>query len=93
MSRYIYEVLARHRPALLRLPNVVGTGVGPKIVAGERKPGLVIKVFVRRKLAREQLAAESLIPTEIEGIPTDVVSRSPAPPVWRGPRPVPLSAA
>lgn len=54
-------VQARWEPRLMRLPNVIGVGIG------EQGDLPALMVFVRRKLARDQLAPEDLIPSEIEG--------------------------
>ncbi len=71
------EVKKRHRKMLLQLPNVVGIGVGPKIINGEPANVMAIKVYVRSKIPKEQLKEEQCVPKEIEGIPTDVEEQSP----------------
>lgn len=63
----------QHQRELLEKPNVVGVGVGYKIVGGERTEIPCVIVFVRRKVAAESLAAEQLIPEQVEGVATDVV--------------------
>ena len=55
------------------IPGVHAVGVGPKVVGGKKTDELAITVFVVRKKKPEQLAKEELVPTEIEGIKTDVV--------------------
>jgi hypothetical protein len=62
----IRDVQQRHQDAIMRLPNVVGVGIGEK--AGRA----ILKVFVSRKLPETQLAPEDIVPSEIEGYETDV---------------------
>ena len=63
----ISEVRQRHESRLLTLPNVVG------ISAETTERGDVLLVLVRRKVPSSQLAAEEVIPQQIEGFPTEVV--------------------
>lgn len=58
---------------ILQLPNVVGVGVGKKIVADVDTGLYCLTVLVERKKSREQLNEEEIIPKELDGIPTDVV--------------------
>ncbi len=71
------EVKQRHRETLFQYPNVVGVGVGPKLVQGKPTDVMAIKVYVRQKVAPEQLTPEECVPKEIEGIPTDVEIQAP----------------
>jgi hypothetical protein len=63
----ISEVRQRHESRLLALPNVVG------VSAETTERGDVLLVLVSRKLPSSQLAAEEVIPQQIEGFPTEVV--------------------
>ncbi len=55
--------------------NIVGVGYGAKMTdGGVLQAELAIRVYVRAKLPRYTLTAEEMIPTEINGMPTDVVS-------------------
>jgi hypothetical protein len=64
-----------------KLPNVVGMGIGIKLVGGDPERGTVgeptgepaLIVFVARKVPREVLAENDLIPQELAGKPTDVI--------------------
>jgi hypothetical protein len=62
----IEQVIARHTETLMRLPNVVGVGLG------EKHGHAVIKVLVTHKVARADLSPPDLIPARIEGYDTDV---------------------
>lgn len=77
MSSDPFEVKKRARDALMRLPNVVGVGVGPKLVDGKPVGEVAIKVYVRRKVPTESLLPEERVPNEIEGVPTDVEVQAP----------------
>jgi hypothetical protein len=62
----IEKARAEHTNELMALPNVVGVGTGRR----DEQP--VIKVFVERKLPREALAQDELVPAVVGGWPTDV---------------------
>ena len=57
---------------LMSKPNVVGVGVGLRDTAGRRTDEVALVVIVSEKVPVAQLAAEDVIPTEIEGVPVDV---------------------
>jgi len=63
----------QHQQELMGKPNVVGVGVGYKIVGGERTEIPCVIVFVRRKVRAESLSAEEMIPAQVEGVATDVI--------------------
>ncbi|WP_027717149.1 hypothetical protein [Desulfovirgula thermocuniculi] len=69
----LLRALQKSRPQLLRLPNVVGVGVGIKQVAGEATGKKALVVFVKKKVPPGELARAHRVPREIEGVPTDVV--------------------
>ncbi len=71
------EAKERHGKALLRLPNVIGLGVGPKMVHGKPTPVMALKVYVSRKVPKEQLKRDKCVPEDIEGVPTDVEEQTP----------------
>jgi hypothetical protein len=52
--------------------NVVGVGIGEKEVNGSPTGQLVVKVFVKEKLASEDVASEALVPKSIGSVKTDV---------------------
>ena len=57
---------------LLKLPGVTGVDVGPKSVGGRKTGQLAIRVYVEKK---RDVPQDQSIPTEIQGVPTDVVER------------------
>lgn len=69
----VKAVKEQYKQELMQKPNVVGVGVGYKIVAGKTTETLCVIVFVRHKVAAERLAPEQMIPAQIEGVATDVI--------------------
>lgn len=62
----INTAMHRHEDRILRLTNVVGIGVG------EEDGHPVIKVFVSRKVPRNELADDQIVPGSLDGYPTSV---------------------
>ena len=62
----VQSVIASHRDGLLRLPNVVGVGIGEK--AGQT----VIKVLVSRKVPSAQLGVGERVPATLGPYRCDV---------------------
>lgn len=60
---------------LLSLPGVVGVDIGQKIIGGNKTEILAIRVYVKRKLAKEDIPESELIPKDIQGVPSDVIER------------------
>jgi len=69
----VSQVKERFKETILRKPNVVGVGTGFKEVRGRRTTDLCVVALVRVKLPRAGLAEDALVPSRVEGIPTDVV--------------------
>jgi len=69
----VKEVVKRH--GLDRYPNVVGYSLKlkNKVKGGVELPVPSIRVYVSRKLPLEKLRKDEVIPSEVEGIPTDIV--------------------
>lgn len=53
--------------------NVVGVGVGTKFSAGKETTTTCVRFYVGQKIGKGALSAKDLLPTEIDGIPTDVI--------------------
>lgn len=62
----INTAMHRHEDRILRLANVTGIGIGEK----DGRP--VIKVFVSRKVPRNELADDQIVPDSLDGHPTSV---------------------
>lgn len=73
----IKEIKDALTPQLLTKGNVQGTGVGNKWVEGKPTNQEAIIVFVQNKASKKDIfskhSAEDLIPTEIDGVPVDVI--------------------
>ena len=67
------SVKERHASLLKGYPNVVGVGVGHEVVGGKRTDRVCIRVYVRRKLPKSQLAPEAVLPDNIDGLAVDVI--------------------
>lgn len=53
--------------------NIIGMGAGEKLKGGKATTEHAVRVYVARKLPLERLSPDERIPTEVDGIPTDVV--------------------
>jgi len=69
----IREVKEKFEAFLLKRANVVGVGVGKKIVRGQETEDLAVVVFVERKLPESQLKKKDVIPKTLDEVTTDVV--------------------
>jgi hypothetical protein len=62
-----------HRISAHPQHNVVGVGVGAKIVKGKATARPSVRLYVAHKLDRPLVRPEHRLPSEIEGVETDVV--------------------
>lgn len=69
----LQRLVEEHRQELFSLPNVVGVAVGHKRRGGEVSDQPSVVVLVRKKVPLAQLAPGEVVPTELQGVPTDVV--------------------
>ena len=67
------KVREAHEKALMRKKGVVGCAVGHKIIDGIKTDQICIICYVIKKLPASELDGSDLIPSDIEGIPTDVI--------------------
>lgn len=75
----IRDILRATCPQLLSRANVVATGIGYKVSAGEKTPTLSIVCSVTEKPPVSRLAQRDRVPASMDGIPTDVVLTGP---IW-----------
>lgn len=68
----VRAVKEKYEEALLARANVVGVGIGYQYKNDQLTDEMVIVVSVVEKKPRAELAEKDIIPTELEGIPTDV---------------------
>jgi hypothetical protein len=69
----VLPVKERALARLMTLPGVHGVGVGEKYVNGKSTGEPSILILVAKKRPLEQLKPEEVVPSEIEGIKTDVI--------------------
>jgi len=69
----IVQVLARHEAELLHYPNVVGVAQGIRTKGRKPTGEPCIIIYVERKIPRSNLDKSAILPSDIEGIPVDVV--------------------
>jgi hypothetical protein len=69
----VTQVKDLHKEAILAKPNVVGVGTGYKVAGKQKTDELCVVTLVRRKVPKEGLAAEALVPKSIEGVSVDVI--------------------
>lgn len=67
------SVKEKHADRLKRFPNVIGVGVGHEIAGGKRTGRVAIRVYVRKKLPKDQLAPDTVLPDTLDGLPVDVI--------------------
>jgi hypothetical protein len=75
VEKAVPEALAlRKRRAFSSAPevNLVGVGIGEKVVNRKRTGEMCVKVFVAKKYPKGKIDRSSSIPSAVEGIPTDI---------------------
>jgi hypothetical protein len=65
---------ARRPPSPLDPDHFWGVGIGLKQRKGIWTEEVCVRVFVSRKLPRDQVPEEVFVPPEVRGVPTDVVA-------------------
>lgn len=75
------EVLTRHWEELSKKANYLNIALGTKFKDGKDTGVPAIVIYVSKKVDKAALAAEHIIPKEIEGIVTDVVEMAPT--TWK----------
>ncbi len=53
--------------------NIVGVGLGQKMVEGQYSPAMCVTVYVAAKVPNDSIEAEAVVPSDVDGVPTDVV--------------------
>jgi hypothetical protein len=71
------RVKSEAQEALFRIPGVRAVAIGHKFVGGENTRQVAIIVKVEKKRSLSDIPANERIPTQIEGIPTDVAEWQP----------------
>lgn len=68
-----HDALKKHVDELLSKPDVYAVGLGEKMSKGRRTGKRALICSIKKKKPLAQLAKEEMIPSEIDGIPTDIV--------------------
>jgi hypothetical protein len=69
----VRAVYAREASRLRAYPNVTGVGLGLREVGGHVTDEICIRVYVARKVPRDSLPAEAVLPHRLDGTPVDVI--------------------
>jgi hypothetical protein len=69
----IVRIKEQYKEAILAKPNVVGVGTGYKVVGGVTSGNLCIMAMVSKKIPRAGLDPDALVPSELDGVRTDVL--------------------
>jgi hypothetical protein len=69
----LQDLKKKHKGSLFPLPNVVGVGIGRKLVNGEYTDDLSVRIYVSEKKPLDDLDVDERIPPHLEGTPTDVI--------------------
>lgn len=67
------ELKDKHEAALLAMENVVGVAVGMKMAGAKPTKKWSLLALVEKKVPKADVPKGSLVPTEIEDVPTDVI--------------------
>jgi hypothetical protein len=70
-------IKTEHSAAIRSRPSVTGIGYGWRRRGGDVTEDPVIRIYVDRKRPPESLSRDEMLPTEIDGIPTDVIELAP----------------
>ena len=68
----LQAVQAKHLDRLLAWPNVTAVDINKRTVGGKQTDQLCLVVWVRTKKPESEIAAEEVLPKEIDGVPVDV---------------------
>ena len=69
----IVRTKEQYKETILAKPNVVGVGTGYKVVGGVTTDDLCIMAMVSKKIPRAGLDQDALVPSELDGVGTDVL--------------------
>ena len=69
----LQRTLRQHKKKILSMENVVGLGLGYKIIQNKTTNKPAVIVLVREKIPEDKLLARSIIPKTLGDVPTDVI--------------------
>ena len=73
MASAMNVVGAKAGAAVGARPNIVGVGIGPKVINGAIVADEAVRILVRVKIPKAQLGRDETVPAEFNKLPTDVV--------------------
>jgi hypothetical protein len=76
MDEKLLDILDRHWEKLREYPNVLSVGLSKKFVKGVDTGRDSITVFVSSKKPKKLLSKKDILPSELDGVPVDVVELS-----------------
>lgn len=79
----IRSIKQEHSFSLLCKRAVLGVGIGKKEIRGQATEAMSIKILVQEKIRESLLPTSEILPKEIDGVPTDVISISSDDPLLR----------
>jgi hypothetical protein len=69
----LQAVYEEAKAQLMRIPGVVGVGIGLKETADQLTQEFCFRVYVQEKVSLDQLSPDEIIPAEVMGFRTDVI--------------------
>ncbi|HEX4947628.1 MAG TPA: serine protease [Blastocatellia bacterium] len=66
------QIAATAEDGAAGLGNIVGVGIGEKVVDDTPTGQMAVKVFVKEKLYASEISSEALVPSSLGGVTTDV---------------------
>lgn len=66
-------ILEAVKPQLTKKRNVIGVGIGKKVIRGRITETPALIVYVSKKVSPHELREKDIIPRMVEGVPTDVI--------------------
>lgn len=75
LERNAREVFGEVEAELRQYPGVVEVGIGLKRRGGQLTDEIAFRVYVDEKVAESELSPEHVVPKQIRGFPTDVITR------------------
>ena len=77
VTEYAKTVQEKYNTELMTKPHVVGTAVGLAQRQGQYTDDVAVIVLVDKKVPLSELGPDEQIPTELDGVPVDVVETGP----------------
>ncbi len=72
MGELSQQLTAMAEDGVAGLGNIVGVGIGEKVVDDTPTGQMAVKVFVKEKLYASEVSSEALVPSSLGGVATDV---------------------